>query len=65
MSYATPYIHPHTYSPRSTGQSSIPVLKDDAPIERTEYNDREVADSDRQLGTFPHTPTFPICLFFW
>ncbi|KAF3011085.1 hypothetical protein E8E13_011250 [Curvularia kusanoi] len=32
-----------------TGQSEIRVLKDDAPLERTEYNDREVADSDRQL----------------
>ncbi|KAF2633855.1 hypothetical protein BU25DRAFT_327748, partial [Macroventuria anomochaeta] len=32
-----------------TGQSEIRVLKDDAPIERTEYNDREAADSDRQL----------------
>jgi hypothetical protein len=34
----------------STGQSEIRVLKDDAPVERTEYNDREVADSDQQLG---------------
>ena len=34
----------------STGQSEIRVLKDDAPIERTEYNDREAADSDKQLG---------------
>ncbi|KAH6616330.1 hypothetical protein C7974DRAFT_416476 [Boeremia exigua] len=32
-----------------TGQSEIPVLKDDIPIENTEYNDREAADSDRQL----------------
>ncbi|KAJ4338539.1 hypothetical protein N0V87_003868 [Didymella glomerata] len=32
-----------------TGQSEIRVLKDDAPVERTEYNDREVADSDQQL----------------
>ncbi|KAL1607168.1 hypothetical protein SLS59_002872 [Nothophoma quercina] len=32
-----------------TGQSEIRVLKDDAPIERTEYNDREAADSDKQL----------------
>jgi len=34
----------------STGQSEIRVLKDDAPVERTEYNDREAADSDQQLG---------------
>ncbi|KAG9207009.1 hypothetical protein G6514_000300 [Epicoccum nigrum] len=33
----------------TTGQSEIRVLKDDAPIERNEYNDREVADSDKQL----------------
>ncbi|KAJ4993949.1 hypothetical protein SVAN01_00426 [Stagonosporopsis vannaccii] len=32
-----------------TGQSEIRVLKDDAPVEGTEYNDRDVADSDRQL----------------
>ncbi|KAF1932579.1 uncharacterized protein M421DRAFT_416203 [Didymella exigua CBS 183.55] len=32
-----------------TGQSEIPVLKDDAPIETTEYSDREIADSDKQL----------------
>ncbi|KAJ4382445.1 hypothetical protein N0V86_002780 [Didymella sp. IMI 355093] len=32
-----------------TGQSEIRVLKDEAPVERTEYNDREVADSDKQL----------------
>jgi hypothetical protein len=37
-------------TPTSTGQSEIRVLKDDAPVERTEYNDREVADSDQQLG---------------
>lgn len=34
----------------STGQSEIRVVKDDAPVESTEYNDREVADSDKQLG---------------
>ncbi|KAF1365476.1 hypothetical protein EJ07DRAFT_96312, partial [Lizonia empirigonia] len=33
----------------SIGQSEIRVLKDDAPIETTEYNDREGADSDKQL----------------
>lgn len=38
----------------STGQSEIRVLKDDAPVERTEYNDREAADSDRQLGKALH-----------
>lgn len=38
----------------STGQSEIRVLKDDAPIERTEYNDREAADSDKQLGKMHH-----------
>ncbi|KZM21987.1 uncharacterized protein EKO05_0005067 [Ascochyta rabiei] len=32
-----------------TGQSEIPVLKDDAPVETTEFNDREAADSDQQL----------------
>ena len=40
--------HPLTLT--STGQSEIRVLKDDVPVERTEYNDREVADSDQQLG---------------
>ncbi|OSS54142.1 hypothetical protein B5807_00602 [Epicoccum nigrum] len=47
----------NTHPPHSTGQSEIRVLKDDAPIERTEYNDREVADSDKQLGTFLYTQT--------
>ncbi|KAJ8111246.1 hypothetical protein OPT61_g6118 [Boeremia exigua] len=37
-----------------TGQSEIPVLKDDAPVERTEYNDHEVADSDKQLELDEH-----------
>ncbi|KAF9696943.1 hypothetical protein EKO04_004660 [Ascochyta lentis] len=32
-----------------TGQSEIRVMKDDAPVESTEYNDREAADSDKQL----------------
>lgn len=31
-----------------TGQSEIPVVKDDAPIESTEYD--EGGDSDEQLG---------------
>lgn len=43
-----------TLTRSSTGQSEIRVLKDDAPVESTEYNDREVADSDKQLGTFFH-----------
>ena len=63
MSYATPSIYPHTHTFPSAGQYWIRVLKDDAPIERTDYSDREVADSDKQLGTFPHNPTFPIYLF--
>ncbi|KAF3036108.1 hypothetical protein E8E11_003839 [Didymella keratinophila] len=29
-----------------TGQSEIRVLKDDAPVERTEYNDRERDERD-------------------
>lgn len=33
-----------------TGQSEIPVLKDEAPIESTEYDNG--GDSDQQLGEF-------------
>lgn len=62
--YAHPHPthHPYTHPPCSTGQSEIRVLKDDVPLERTEYNDREVADSDKQLGTLPHNPPLPYLL---
>ena len=33
-----------------TGQSEIPVQRDEAPIEGTEYDNG--GDSDEQLGTF-------------
>jgi hypothetical protein len=36
-----------------TGQSEIPVLRDEAPIESTEYDNG--GDSDKQLGRFIHT----------
>lgn len=34
-----------------TGQSQIPVQKDEAPVEATEYDNG--GDSDKQLGKFP------------
>jgi hypothetical protein len=33
-----------------TGQSEIPVQRDEAPVESTEYDDG--GDSDKQLGKF-------------
>lgn len=35
-----------------TGQSHIPVQRDDAPVEAGGYEDRNSADSDEQLGMF-------------
>ena len=35
-----------------TGQSEIPVQKDEAPIESTEYDNG--GDSDKQLGMLQH-----------
>ena len=38
-----------------TGQSTIPVQRDEAPIEDSPYNSAD-ADSDKQLGILYPTP---------